>query len=133
MFFKRFIVGIKKVYRVPAREMVYYEGCLLKFINAPAHGDQVLPFHCHVPRAAFLGVRAHRHRGVSACVSRKRTAAPGAAVRSAPRPAAEPEAEKAPPFRSASCTHHSVEHHLINTSASLYGVYYLNITFFFLH
>lgn len=61
-------------------------------IHAPAHGDQVLPLHRHVPRAAFLTV--HRHRGVSACVSGKRTAATGAAVRSAPRPATEPEEEK---------------------------------------
>lgn len=62
----------------------------LKCLNAPAHSNQVLPLHRHVPRAAFLGVRAHRHREVR---FGKRTAAPGAAVRSAPPPPdAEPEA-----------------------------------------
>lgn len=66
--FRCFNVGISEMYHVPIRDIVHNVGCLLKFINAPAYSDQVLPFHCYVPRASFLGVCAHRHRGVSACV-----------------------------------------------------------------
>lgn len=53
---------------IPTRG-AHSEQCLIKFITAPADGDQVLPFHCYAPRASFLRVCAHRHRGVSACVA----------------------------------------------------------------